>query len=226
MHFRMDWRTVNFDWNRARAFLVTAEEGSFSAAARALGISQPTAGRQVGALEAELGVALFERAGHGLVLTPTGVDLLDHVRAMGEAAARVSRVAEGRSTRIEGKVSISASEVMSMVVLPPIIERVCAAHPALQIELVASNTASDLRRREADIAVRNFRPEDPELFTRKVVESAAWLYATPGYLASLGGPTATADLASATFIGFADVEVMLQGLVAMGLPLTRESFRL
>ncbi|MEQ8698792.1 MAG: LysR family transcriptional regulator, partial [Bauldia litoralis] len=82
----MDWRSVIFDWNRARAFLVTAEEGSLSAAARALGMTQPTLGRQVDALEAELGVVLFERVGRGLTLTPSGLDLLDHVRAMGEAA--------------------------------------------------------------------------------------------------------------------------------------------
>ena len=67
----MDWRSVNFDWNRARAFLVTAEEGSLSAAARALGLAQPTLGRQVTALERELGVALFERVGRGLALTPS-----------------------------------------------------------------------------------------------------------------------------------------------------------
>jgi DNA-binding transcriptional LysR family regulator len=95
MHFRMDWRSVNFDWNRARAFLVTAEEGSLSAAARALGMAQPTLGRQVTALEQELGVALFERVGRGLTLTPSGLELMDHVRAMGEAAARMSLVGLG-----------------------------------------------------------------------------------------------------------------------------------
>ena len=82
MHFRMDWRSVNFDWNRARAFLVTAEEGSLTAAARALGMAQPTLGRQVTALEQELGVALFERVGRGLSLTPGGLELVEHVRAV------------------------------------------------------------------------------------------------------------------------------------------------
>ncbi|MCP5011523.1 MAG: LysR family transcriptional regulator, partial [Aestuariibacter sp.] len=90
MHFCMDWSSVNFDWNRARAFLVTAEEGSLSAAARALGMTQPTLGRQVDALEQELGIVLFQRAGRGLALTPAGLELLDHVRTMGEAASRVS----------------------------------------------------------------------------------------------------------------------------------------
>jgi len=80
----MDWRSVKFDWNRARAFLVTAEEGSLSAAARALGMAQPTLGRQVDALEEELGVVLFERVGRGFTLTPSGLELLDHVRAMGD----------------------------------------------------------------------------------------------------------------------------------------------
>ena len=110
MRFRMDWRSVNFDWNRARAFLVTAEEGSLSAAARALGMAQPTLGRQVDALEDELGVVLFARVGRGLTLTPSGLELLDHVRAMGEAATRVSLAAAGQSQSIEGTSCISASE--------------------------------------------------------------------------------------------------------------------
>ena len=91
----MDWRSVKFDWNRARAFLVTAEEGSLSAAARALAMTQPTLSRQVDALEQELGIVLFERAGRGLVMTPSGLELLEHVRGMGEAATRVSLSASG-----------------------------------------------------------------------------------------------------------------------------------
>ena len=93
----MNWRNVSFDWNQTRAFLVTAEEGSLSAAARALGLTQPTVGRQVAALEEELNVTLFERVGRSLVLTQSGLELLDHVRAMGEAASRVSVAASGQS---------------------------------------------------------------------------------------------------------------------------------
>src|SRR5215510_3517268 len=109
----MDWRFVKFDWNRARAFLVTAEEGSLSAAARALGMAQPTLGRQVSALEEELGVVLFERIGRGLKLTEGGLDLLEHVRGMGEAANRVSLSASGQTQTIEGAITITASEVNS-----------------------------------------------------------------------------------------------------------------
>ena len=82
----MDWRSITFDWNRARAFLVTAEEGSLAAAARAMGMNQPTLGRQVAALEEEIGFKLFTRRGRGLELTPNGVKLLEHVRLMGDAA--------------------------------------------------------------------------------------------------------------------------------------------
>ena len=109
MHICMDWRSIKFDWNKARAFLVTAEEGSLSAAARALGMAQPTLGRQVTGLEQELGIVLFERVGRGLQLTPDGAELLDHVRVMGDAAGRVSMNALGQSQALEGKICISAS---------------------------------------------------------------------------------------------------------------------
>ncbi|MCH7911226.1 MAG: LysR family transcriptional regulator, partial [Candidatus Hydrogenedentes bacterium] len=115
----MDWRSVKFDWNRARAFLVTAEEGSLSAAARALGMAQPTLGRQVDALEQELGVVLFQRVGRGLALTPSGLELLEHVRAMGAAASRVSLTSFGQSQSIEGTICIGASEIYAAILLPP-----------------------------------------------------------------------------------------------------------
>ena len=96
----MDWRGIKFDWNRARAFLVTAEDGSLSAAARALGMAQPTLGRQVDALAEELGVVLFERVGRGLSLTPSGLERLDNARVVGEAANGMSLAAAGQSQSI------------------------------------------------------------------------------------------------------------------------------
>ncbi len=220
----MDWRSVGFDWNRARAFLVTAEEGSFSAAGRALGVAQPTVGRQVAALEEELDVLLFERVGHGLELTATGLDLLEHVRTMGEAAGRVSLVAAGQSLSLEGSVCISASQITATFSLPPIIAGLRAEHPGIEIELIATNETSDLGRREADIAVRSFRPKQPDLIARKVKEGRARLYATPEYLATLGDPSTPEELSRANFLGFDRREAMLKGLNALGLSLTEESF--
>lgn len=220
----MDWRAVRFDWNRARAFLVTAEEGSFSAAARALGSTQPTIGRQVAALEDELGVALFERVGNHMELTAAGLELVDHVRQMGDAAMRVSLAATGQSTGIDGTVCITASELISAYLLPPVIERIRTEHPAIEIELVVSNSARDLRRREADIAIRNFQPTQPELYARRVAESAGRLYATPGYLASIGHPACPDDLSRADFFAFDRSDAMLKGMKAMGLDLSSDNF--
>ena len=214
----------DFDWNRARAFLATAEHGSFSAAARALKSSQPTVGRQVAALEAELDVVLFDRVKHGLVLTPTGADLVEHIRAMEEAALRVSLLAAGQSVSLEGPVCISASQVTAMYTLPPIIAEIRERHPGIEVEVVVTNEASDLGRREADIAIRSFRPSQPDLFARKVKESAAYLYGARAYLDALGNPSTPEELSKANFIGFNRDGPLLEGLNAMGLSLTQADF--
>lgn len=220
----MDWRVVRFDWNRARAFLVTAEEGSFSAAGRALGIAQPTIGRQVGALEEELGVALFERVGSALVLTAAGLDVLEHARAMGEAARHVSLTAAGQAGSVEGTVCITASELVAAYILPPIVGRLRREHPGIEIEIVASNAARDLRRREADIAVRNFKPTQPELVARKIADRHARMYASPAYLERIGDPRSPADLGRAEFFGFDRTDLMIRGLRALGLELSARNF--
>jgi DNA-binding transcriptional LysR family regulator len=225
MQKRMDWRAITFDWNRVRAFLVTAEEGSLSAAARALGLAQPTLGRQVAALERELGVALFERTGRGLALTPGGLDLVEHARAMGEAATRLSLAASGQSQSLEGPVCISASEVYSAYLLPPVLRRLREEEPGIEIEVLASNSLSDLRRREADIALRNTRPTDPDLVARRLRDDAAHLYAAPAYLDRLGAPPrGPDDLADAQFIGFDRDGGLIEALNARGFALTQRNF--
>ncbi|MCP4070780.1 MAG: LysR family transcriptional regulator [Hyphomicrobiales bacterium] len=224
MHFCMDWSSVNFDWNRARAFLVTAEEGSLSAAARALGTTQPTLGRQVDALEQELGIVLFQRVGRGLALTPAGLELLDHVRTMGEAASRVSITAFGRSQSIEGTVCISASETYAAMLLPPVIAKLRLAEPKISVEIIASHTTSDLRRREADIAIRNFRPTEPDLIAKKIREVPARLYATPQYIKKIGNPKHPKDLDSADFINISSGDIFMNTLNGLGFNLTKNSF--
>ena len=222
----MDWRSVKFDWNKARAFLVTAEEGSLSAAARALGKAQPTLGRQVDGLEQELGIVLFERVGRGLQLTPGGLELLDHVRVMGDAAGRVSMNALGQSQTLEGRVCISASETYAAVLLPPFIAKLRIMEPDIHVEIVVSNQASDLRRREADIAIRNFRPTEPDLIAKKVGEADAVLYATPDYIEKIGNPTMPQDLRHAHFVNLDHAGMMIKALNKLGLGLTEENFPL
>ena len=226
MHYCMDWQSVTFDWNQVRAFLVTAEEGSFSAASRALGLTQPTLGRQVAALEDRLGVTLFERLGRSLSLTQSGLELLEHVRAMGDAAGRIALTASGQSQRIEGHVCITATDVLSMHLLPPALRRLRDMAPAIEVEVVASNEVRDLRRREADIAIRHARPEQPDLIAKLLRELSIRLYASTDYLDRLGRPGSLGDLAEAVFIGFDRSDRLLTRLKQMGLPLEKDNFRL
>ena len=218
----MDWLRNKFDWNRARAFLVTAEEGSLSAAARALGMAQPTLGRQVSALEEELEVVVFERVGNSLTLTPSGLELLEHIRAMNEAANKVALTAKGQSQNIEGTISISCTELYAALILPPIVAKLRKVEPKIRIEIIATDSASDLRLREADIAIRNFRPTQPELIAKKIKTETVRMYATPMYLDSIQNPSQLSDLECAEFINFDRTGALMNGLNSMGLNLTEQ----
>lgn len=220
----MNWSALNFDWNRARAFLVTAEEGSFSAAARALGSTQPTVGRQVAALESELSLTLFERVGTRLELTPAGLELVEPVRAMGEAAIRASLTAAGQAASIEGTVCITASEATATFLLPPILARLRQSHPGIDLEVVVSNDAHDLHRREADIAVRNFRTEQPDLIARRVREVTAHFYASPAYVERVGPLDTLEDFARAELFAFDRSDLMIDGLRAIGIDVQARQF--
>lgn len=220
----MDWRAIKFDWNRARAFLVTAEEGSLSGAARALDMTQPTLGRQVSALEAELGVLLFERTSRGLVLTRSGAELMTQVRAMGKAATNLSLMASGHSEAIEGKVCISASELFAAFSLPPIIEKLRRQWPGIEIEVIASNDTSDLARREADIAIRNYRPTQQELIAKRLPNSYAHIYATGDYLKKIELRRSPVDLSGADFLGFDHTNNIISELNKQGFQLTSDNF--
>ncbi|MCB9763885.1 MAG: LysR family transcriptional regulator [Alphaproteobacteria bacterium] len=220
----MDWRSVTFDWNRARAFLVTAEEGSFSAAARALGSTQPTVSRQVAALEEELGVTLFARVGTRLELTEGGLGLIEHVRPMGQAAAKVSLAAAGASDVVEGPVTLTAGEVTCAFVLPPVIAALRVDHPGIAVELVASNELRDLHRREADIAVRSVRPTHPDLFARRVRDVKAALFASRAYVERVGPLDAFCDASRAEILNFNHGTALHDGLVQAGVPVTPAQF--
>jgi DNA-binding transcriptional LysR family regulator len=192
------------DWNQLRALLATVETGSLSAAARQLGLTQPTLGRQVAALEKSLGVILFERAGRGLVLTQAGREVVAPLGAMHEAAERVGRIASFQSGAMEGVVRITASNVYAAYILPPVLEKIRSQAPGIVIDIVASNAVEDLIRRRADIALRHVPPVEPELIARRCPDATARLYGTARYLDRIGRPERAEDLLKADFIGFSD----------------------
>lgn len=221
----MNWDVVSFDWNHARAFLVTAEEGSLSAAARALGLTQPTLGRQVSALEQELDVILFERIGKNLVLTDTGLELLEHMKKMYEAANQVSLSASGQSQAIEGRVRITAGDIMSAFTLPKALQKIREVAPRLQIEIVASNEIRDLQLREADIAIRHVRPEQPELISKLIRQAEGYFYASKTYLDQTGRPETKEELKNHAFIGLGDNARMISYLHPHDIFLSEDNFR-
>lgn len=214
------------DWNRARAFLATADAGSLSAAARELGLTQPTLSRQVAALETELGVTLFERLGKKLVLTETGETLLSHVRAMGEAAAAMTVAASGRAQEIEGRVSISATDGYAAYLLPDIVERIRREAPQITIVIVSCNSLSDLRRREADIAIRHVRPDEDGLIGKLVCESTAHFYASQSWIARNGRPASVGDIAPHDLIAYEEIGRFAEFMRGAGVSASADAFRL
>jgi len=221
----MNWQAVSFDWNQIRAFLATAEEGSLSAAARALRATQPTIGRQVSALEQTLGVTLFERTGRSLQITSTGRDLLEHVQAMGDAASRISMVAAGQSQDVVGTVSITASDLLAAGFFPPVLNKLRQEAPGILVDIVASNRIENLTRRDADIAIRHVLPDQPDLIAEQLRDMTAVYFASADYIARHGRPQTQADLAHHGFVGPRDTTQMLAFMQSRGVTIAPEQFK-
>lgn len=212
------------DWNQLKAFLETAETGSLSAAARKLGLTQPTLSRQVAAIEQRMGVTLFERVGKAMALTPTGLELLEHARTMGTAAEALGLAATGRSQAVGGVVSVSATDAVAAHVLPPLVRQLREQEPGIAIEVISSNALSDLLRREADIAIRHVKPEQPDLIARLIREASASFYASEDWVRIHGHPRSAEEAAHLAFVGSDRTGQYLGYLRQHGLPLTEANF--
>ena len=214
----------NLDWNQLKAFLETAETGSLSAAARKLGLTQPTLSRQVAAIEQRMGVTLFERVGKAMALTPTGLDLLEHARAMGAAAQALRLAASGRSQSVGGVVSVSATYGAAAYFVAPLVRKLREKEPTIAIEVIASDAISDLLRREADIAVRHVKPDQPDLIARFVREATANFYASEDWVRVHGHPRHAEEAAHLPFVGADRSGHFLAFLHQQGLPLSEANF--
>lgn len=190
---------ANWDWYRA--FLGVMQTGSLSGAARALGLTQPTVGRHIDALEGALGLKLFIRTYDGYAPSEAARRLLPYAEALAASAAALTRVASSEGDGVRGTVRIAASDVVGVEVLPPILARLREAHPALTIELHLSDQLDDLLQREADIAVRMVRPSQQAVVARRVGIVQVGLFASPDYLARHGTPATVAELAGHSLVG-------------------------
>lgn len=214
------WNAIDFDWNRARTFLIVAEAGSLSAAAKLTGQHQPTLSRQISALEAELKITLFERVGRGIQLTQSGEKLLHYVRSMADAAGQFSLSASGQSESLAGKVVVTASEVDAAYRLPPVIQRIRKLAPEISLEVVVSNQIANLQQREADIAIRNKRPQQPDLIARKLTVENVGLFGHANYVEQLENR----HYSHVEIIGFEDIPAMIEVLKKFEWSLSAKNF--
>ncbi|MCB6179358.1 LysR family transcriptional regulator [Rhodobacter sp. Har01] len=212
------------DWSLIPSLLAVAKHGSLSAAARESGVSQPTLGRHVAEAEARLGLVLFARTPRGLVPTDACLALLPAARAMAEAAYALGLAAAGREVRLKGAVRLTASRIVSAHILPPILARLRATEPEIEIDLVPSDRVENLLHREADLALRMARPVQPDLIARHLADLPMALYATPGLLAQHGTPKTRDDFLRLPFVGFDRDDTILRLMAGLGAPRRREDF--
>jgi len=222
----MDYPLSSLDWSLLQSFLAVAEEGSLSAAARKLGASQPTLGRQIKQIEAQLGVTLFHRQPRGLLITEIGAELLAPARAMRDAAMQLSLTAAGRQQNTAGTVRISASIFVSNFILPPIIAKIRRTHPEISIDLLPNDASENLLFREADIALRMYRPTQLDVITRHLCELPLGMFASTEYLNRKGRPQTVDDiLVNHDLVGYDRDEQILRGMRALGLQAQRDWFQ-
>ena len=212
------------DWTLTRSFLAVAESGSLSGGARVLGLSQPTLGRHIAEMEAALGLTLFLRQAKGLTPTEAALAILPHARAMRDAAGHLALAAAGRDRAPTGTVRITASRVVAFHVLPPMLASLRRSHPGIEIELVPSDTTESLHFREADIALRMYRPTQDNVVTRHLTDLPTALYAAHDLIARHGQPKTAQDLLAMDFVGFDRSDLILRTMAGLGIRRQREDF--
>lgn len=216
----------SLDWSLLSTFLAVLETGSLLAATTRTGLSQPTLGRHIDALEAQLGVSLFERAGRGLQPTLAAQRMAPHVRAMAAAADELMMSMKQAASQVQGTVRLSCSQAVAAYCLPKLLAEIRSLQPQIQIEVIASNEQSNLLRREADIALRMARPTQNGLITQKLGDLPFGVYAHSRYLALHGTPAVPADLLKHTLIGFDSFDNIIQGFAKQGFTIDASQFAL
>lgn len=214
----------DLDWTYIRSFLAVAETGSLTAAAKRLGQSQPTLGRHIKSVESDLGLELFKRVPDGFQLTEAGLALLEPARNMARASAQLANLASGQDSQLSGTVRITASIVVSHYLLPDILAQIMLSEPDIEIELVPSDTTESLVYREADIAIRMYRPTQLDVITRKIAEQPIAMYASKDLLERLGQPESFDDFATFPFVGFDRTETIIHTMRDLGIEVDRHFF--
>ena len=213
------------DWTALRLVLAVARAGSLTAAARVTGLSQPTLGRRLDALEARLGATLLIRSRGGVVATEAGAAVIARAEAMEREADGLMRALSGGRVEAAGDVRLTASRVVAAHLLPPVVAALARTDPAIRLDIVATDAVANLLRRDADLAVRMVRPSQPDLIARRVGGLALGAFAAPGYVDRHGLPAPDGTgLSAHRLVGYDRSPVLIDGLRAAGVEAARDRF--
>ncbi|WP_341797105.1 MULTISPECIES: LysR family transcriptional regulator [unclassified Pseudomonas] len=176
------------NWDDTRVFLALCREQTLRGAARRLGVDQATVGRRLSSLESALDATLFLRTSSGYSLTSAGEVAMRAALEMETAAAGLQRQILGMDERLSGAVRVTTTDSFALDFIIPAIARLRLDHPGIEVQLHASTQMLNLSQREADIAVRTHKPDNPELVVRRLARWNSGLFASREYLQRRGEP--------------------------------------
>ena len=191
-----------FDWNDLRYFLAVAREGSTLAAAKALGVSQPTVQRRLSALEESIKRQLVEHHPTGYRLTEFGKTLFPHAEDVERSITAFQRQLMSGGQELSGTLRVTCPEGMASRLLAPLIESFRAKYPELRVDLIMTDRRLDLAKGEAEVAVRMHKPGDESLIARKIANTPWSVYASRTYIKRHGRPQQQEDLDNHAVIEF------------------------
>jgi DNA-binding transcriptional LysR family regulator len=174
-------------WDELRLVLAIGRSGTLSGGARRLAIDHSTAFRRLGALEARLGVRLFDRAREGYVATPAGEAVIAAAASFDETVGELEQQLAGQDLRPSGTVRVTTTDTL-LDLLAPLLAGFRAAHPDIILEVAVANEFFTLTRRDADVAIRPAAQAPDALVGRRLAGIAGALYAAPAYLAGRPDP--------------------------------------
>jgi DNA-binding transcriptional LysR family regulator len=198
-------RVEQFRWDDLRLFLVAFRTRSLTRSAAKLGLNQSTTSRRLKAFEEAIGARLFDRTPEGLVPTELAEQLLGPAEQIEAASFDIARMSVGREYALEGEVRLAVSEGLATFVVAPAVPQLRRRHPGIRLTMVVSNATADLSRREADLALRFFRPSRGDLVARRVYHGDYAVFGSRAFAKRIGrGPHA---LRSLDFVGWESGEL-------------------
>lgn len=202
---------MNIDWSLLKTFLTVVQAGTVAQAAAQLACSQPTVSRQLKELETQTGLTLFDRRGYRLVLTDAGASILEFAQNMADQADHLALAIAGKETVVNGTIRISTSEVIAYHFLPPVLVTLQEQYPEIDVEIIVENSVANLSAREADIAIRLFRPDKLGLVRTKIGTLEIGAFASKSYLELYGVPRTLDDLVYHNLLGYDQSAEILDG---------------